>query len=197
MLQETGGLGKAVKCDFYNQRNSFCGLMICNICAPGLCWVHAASPWELRPTGSGNGPQLPPPCWMMRKTNRVELQYLISCSEGTCSTTVSVSRTIMETSVAKLPSICDSNSGSQSDKMSHMIESWDILECRADDINSKVDKESIRSEALLGSMQSGGSLPELWAPFQRLPEPSMLGDGGPPKWWELDKWYDLYSGYAE
>ena len=35
-------------------------------------------------------------------------------------------------------------------------------------------------------MQSGGSLPELWVPFQRLPEPSMLGEGGPPMWRELD-----------
>merc|ERR1719507_2345646 len=79
-----------------------------------------------------------------------------SAAATTCSTTVSVSRTIMETSVAKLPSMCDSSSGSQ---------------C---------------SEALLGSMQSGGSLPELWVPFQRLPEPSMLGEGGPPLLLEPD-----------
>ena len=54
------------------------------------------------------------------------------------------------------------------------------MECIRDYMISKVDIESIRSEALLGSMQSGGSLPELWVPFQRLPEPSMLGEGGPP-----------------
>ena len=60
------------------------------------------------------------------------------------------------------------------------------MECIRDYMISKVDIESIRSEALLGSMQSGGSLPELWVPFQRLPEPSMLGEGGPPVWRELD-----------
>ena len=51
--------------------------------------------------------------------------------------------------------------------------------------------ESIRSEALLGSMQSGGSLPALWVPFHRLPEPSMLGEGGPPVWRELDNDNDM------
>ena len=60
------------------------------------------------------------------------------------------------------------------------------MERRRDYMISKVYIESIRSEALLGSMQSGGSLPELWVPFQRLPEPSMLGEGGPPVWRELD-----------
>ena len=46
----------------------------------------------------------------------------------------------------------------------------------------KVYIKSIRSEALWGSRESGGSLLELWVPFQRRPDPSMLGDGGPPRW---------------
>ena len=46
----------------------------------------------------------------------------------------------------------------------------------------KVYIKSIRSEALWGSRESGGSLLELCVPFQRRPDPSMLGDGGPPRW---------------
>ena len=46
----------------------------------------------------------------------------------------------------------------------------------------KVYIKSIRSEALWGSRESGGSLLELCVPFQRRPDPSMLGDGGPPMW---------------
>ena len=69
--------------------------------ARSVCeWSAAATTWIF-----GWGDQVGTECWECLNEALVNT---------TCSTTASVSSTIIATSVAKLPSICDSSSGSQS-----------------------------------------------------------------------------------
>ena len=107
-------------------------------------------------------------------TLRTEANRAWECSveDTTCSTTDRVSKTIMLTSVARLPSMWDSSSGSQTEKM----KLWHL--------QGKNFFHIIPKTCPLCSKVSGIFL-EFWTDendvlFHRLPWPSMLGDGGAP-----------------
>ena len=106
-----------IRLEYVNFDDPKKGTKLRTLWVPGWCWVHEASPWEPMLVASANGLLQRPPGFLVEETKwglSVENVCMRLWWNTTCSTTASVSSTIIATSVAKLPSMCDSSSGSQS-----------------------------------------------------------------------------------